>query len=63
MNFTRMKPAKPRPISEAKPRQRATAITTGGEEQREDDQRRPALEVGELVLRRLIRRPAAPGSG
>ena len=28
MNLTRMKPAKPRPISEAKPRQRATTITT-----------------------------------
>ena len=27
MNLTRMKPAKPSPISEAKPRQRATAIT------------------------------------
>ena len=28
MNFTRMKPANARPISEAKPRHRATAITT-----------------------------------
>ena len=28
MNLTRMKAAKPRPISDANPRQRATAITT-----------------------------------
>ena len=43
MNFTKMKPANPRPISEANPRHRATAITTSDEQHGEEDQRRSSL--------------------
>ena len=61
MNLTRMNPANASPISEANPRQRATAITAIANITVKHDQRRTPLEVGELVLGRLVLHRRHPG--
>ena len=53
--MTMMKPANPRPISAAKPRQRATPITTIAKITPTTSSGVLPLEVGELILGRLVR--------